>query len=211
MVLPEAVFSVQGGLVALSLIVTSSILSVLRKEHDGDDDGSSVADERHRLCPVDDRHQQGRYHEALPSPLAVPPTYPGEDGYGYVEENGEGQQYDDGEEEEEEGVQHRRYYQPHQELLDEQQQAADAFLRLDAGSLVCLYTPQGELVTVSRASSRSGGGRWELRAIAPAATTPGGAPDAGALPFFPVESIFMVLRDGDCLGFRSIGCVCVCA
>lgn len=102
---------------------------------------------------------------------------------------------------------------------------------LDPGSLVCLFTAQGELVTVTKE-----GRHWALRTIASGRETswahssrelsPGdisaacayeegmnvasvsftnGHDDGVRLPFFPIESIFVVLRDGEHLGFRSLG------
>lgn len=102
---------------------------------------------------------------------------------------------------------------------------------LDPGSLVCLFTAQGELVTVTKE-----GRHWGLRTIASgreaswarsnrdlslgdatAARTyeegvnvasvsfTNGYDDGVKLPFFPIESIFVVLRDGDQLGFRALG------
>ena len=65
--------------------------------------------------------------------------------------------------------------------------------RLTAGTLVSLVAPGGGTLQV--VPPPNGGDRWEL---APLARAPGDA--------LPTACLFVVLRSGEALGFRSLGC-----
>ena len=66
--------------------------------------------------------------------------------------------------------------------------------RLTAGTLVSLVAPGG--ATLAVVPPCGAGDRWEL---APLTRAPGDA--------LPTSSLFVVLRSGEALGFRSLGCV----
>ncbi|KAK9835356.1 hypothetical protein WJX81_004314 [Elliptochloris bilobata] len=70
---------------------------------------------------------------------------------------------------------------------------------LEQGSVVVFFTAAGELVTAA------GCGRsWELRAVA-LPERPRASEGAVRLAHFPGDAVFMVVRDGDRIGFRSLG------
>ncbi|KAK9823381.1 hypothetical protein WJX72_002381 [[Myrmecia] bisecta] len=67
---------------------------------------------------------------------------------------------------------------------------------LEAGTLVCFYTSQGELVTVKQQ-----GRGYELHAVVES----GRASEAGSMDYFPTASCFLVVTKGSAVGFRSLG------